>query len=101
MKRLLPITTGYNETWQNIGKTRNTGVEVALNTVPFVNKNWEWTVGLTFAYNKNEIVELYDGLTQDRGNKWFVGEPLQVELLYKWKRLKKLKNMDMCPVIQK
>ena len=76
-------------------------MEVALNTVPFVNKNWEWTVGLTFAYNKNEIVELYDGLTQDRGNKWFVGEPLQVELLYKWKRLKKLKNMDMCPVIQK
>lgn len=84
MKRLLPITTGYNETWQNIGKTRNTGVEVALNTVPFVNKNWEWTVGLTFAYNKNEIVELYDGLTQDRDNKWFVGEPLQVELLYKY-----------------
>ena len=29
-------------------------------------------------------MELYDGLTQDRGNKWFVGEPLQVELLYKY-----------------
>ena len=84
MKRLLPITTGYNETWQNIGKTRNSGVEVALNTVPFVNKDWEWTVGLTFAYNKNEIVELYDGVTEDRGNKWFVGKPLKVELLYKY-----------------
>ena len=84
MKRLLPVTTGYNETWQNIGKTRNSGVEIALNTVPFVNKDWEWTVGLTFAYNKNEIVELYDGVKEDRGNKWFVGEPLQVELLYKY-----------------
>lgn len=84
MKRLLPITTGYGSTWQNIGKTRNSGVEVALNTVPFVNKDWEWTVGLTFAYNKNEIVELYDDANEDRGNKWFVGKPLQVELLYKY-----------------
>lgn len=84
MKRLLPITTGYNETWQNIGKTRNTGVEIALNTVPFVNKNWEWTLGVTLAYNKNEIVELYDGQTSDPGNKWFVGKPLQVDLLYKY-----------------
>lgn len=84
MKRLLPITSGYNETWQNIGKTRNTGIEVALNTVPFTNKDWEWTLGLTFAYNKNEIVELYDGVTRDPGNKWFVGEPLQVDMLYKY-----------------
>jgi len=84
MKRNLPITSGYGSTWQNIGKTSNKGVEIALNTVPFVNKDWEWKVGLTFAYNKNEITELYDGQTSDPGNKWFVGEPLQVELLYKY-----------------
>lgn len=84
MERNLPITSGYGSTWQNIGKTRNTGVEVSLNTVPFVNKDWKWTVGLTFAYNKNEIVELYDGQTRDPGNKWFVGEPLKVDLLYKY-----------------
>lgn len=52
-------------------------------------------------------MELYDGLTQDRGNKWFVGEPLQVELLYKYdgvwqtEEAEEAKNMDMCPVIQK
>lgn len=84
MRRNLPITSGYHSTWQNIGKTRNSGVEIALNTVPLINNNWEWTVGLTFAYNKNEITELYDGQTSDRGNKWFVGEPLSVELLYKY-----------------
>lgn len=84
MQRNLPITTGYSSTWQNIGKTSNSGVEIALNTIPFVNKNWEWSVGLTFAYNKNEITELYDGQTSDYGNKWFVGKPLYVELLYKY-----------------
>lgn len=84
MRRNLPITSGYRSTWQNVGKTRNSGVEIALNTVPVINKDWEWRVGVTFAYNKNEIVELYDGQIDDPGNKWFVGEPLQVELLYKY-----------------
>ena len=84
MQRYLPITSGYDRTWQNIGKTRNSGVEVTLNMIPVARKDFEWSVGLTFSYNKNEIVELYSGLKEDRGNKWFVGEPLLVELLYEF-----------------
>ena len=44
MKRNLPINTGYEFTWQNVGKTRNSGIEIALNTVPVVTKDFRWTV---------------------------------------------------------
>ena len=84
MKRNLPINTGYEFTWQNVGKTRNSGIEIALNTVPVVTKDFRWTVDLTFGYNKNEIVELFNGKEDSPGNKWFIGQPLYVERLYKY-----------------
>ena len=80
----LPINTGYEFTWQNVGKTRNSGIEIALNTVPVVTKDFRWTVDLTFGYNKNEIVELFNGKEDSPGNKWFIGQPLYVERLYKY-----------------
>ena len=84
MKRNLPVTTGYEFTWQNVGKTRNSGIEVALNTVPVVTKDFRWTVDFSFSYNKNEIVELFNGKEDSPGNKWFIGQPLYVERLYKY-----------------
>lgn len=84
MKRNLPVNTGYEFTWQNVGKTRNSGIEFSLNTVPVVTKDFRWTVDLSFGYNKNEIVELFNGKEDSPGNKWFIGEPLKVERLYKY-----------------
>lgn len=84
MRRNLPVTTGYEFTWQNVGKTRNTGIEVTLNTVPVVTKDFRWNVDLTFGYNKNEIVELFNGKEDSPGNNWFIGQPLYVERLYKY-----------------
>ncbi|MCD8178321.1 MAG: TonB-dependent receptor [Tannerellaceae bacterium] len=40
MQRKLPFTSGYDQTWQNIGKTRNSGIEVAANFVPVVIKDF-------------------------------------------------------------
>ena len=82
MKRSLPITSGYDNTWQNVGKTRNEGIELALNTVVVNTKDFEWDVNISFAYNKNKIQELYNGKEDDPGNKWFIGQPLYVDWLY-------------------
>ncbi|MDR0748289.1 MAG: TonB-dependent receptor [Tannerellaceae bacterium] len=84
MQRNLPVTTGYEFTWQNVGKMRNSGIEVVLNTVPVVTKDFRWTLDFTFGYNKNEIVELFNGKEDSPGNKWFIGQPLYVEHLYKY-----------------
>jgi hypothetical protein len=45
-------------------------------------KDFSWTSGLVFSYNKNEIKELYDG-KQDVNKSLFVGKPIdQIYLLH-------------------
>ena len=78
MRKQIPVTNGYLSTWANVGKTRNTGVEVVLNTKNIVNRNFQWSTDLTFTHNKEEIVELADGQQRDIANGWFVGSPIDV-----------------------
>jgi len=84
MSRQLPVTSGYSSAYQNIGKTRNKGVELVLNTIPVKTNNLRWMLNLTGSYNKNEIVELYGAKEDDPGNEWFIGEPIFVEHIYKY-----------------
>ena len=75
--------------YANIGKTRNTGVDVQLNFRPVVTKNFEWRSGITLSHNKNEVVSLNDNSQIMYGNvDWFsefqtatmikVGKPMGV-----------------------
>ena len=98
LKRSLPITAGYNSTWQNIGKVRNKGIELALNTIPLSMKDWKWNLSISFAYNKNEIVELYGEKIDDSGNKWFIGQPLYVDWLYDFDGIWQLGEEDQALV---
>ncbi|MFV0378506.1 MAG: TonB-dependent receptor [Mangrovibacterium sp.] len=82
MSRQLPITSGYGSTMQNIGKTRNTGIELTLNTIPIDKSNFKWRLDFTGSYNKNEIVELYGAKEDDPGNKWFIGKPIYVDWIF-------------------
>ena len=82
MKRNIPSTTGWISIWDNIGWVRNRGVELALNTVNIQSKNFGWETNITFSKNNNKIVELYNGKQDDVANKWFIGEPLDVNYDY-------------------
>jgi TonB-dependent starch-binding outer membrane protein SusC len=84
MERNLPITSGYTSVWQNVGQTRNTGFELLLHTVPIAGNNFKWSNNLTLSYNKNEIVKLFNSTEDSPGNRWFIGEPLDVEHIYKY-----------------
>jgi len=84
MKRNLPTTSGYHEVWQNVGQTRNTGIELSLQTTLLSAKESNWTTNLTFNYNKNEIVSLFNGAKDSPGNKWFIGQPIDVEWITKY-----------------
>jgi len=54
----LPLESGGGRMVTNIGSVRNRGVEIALNTVNFQNKDWRWETSFTFAANKNEVREI-------------------------------------------
>ena len=78
MKRTVPIMNGYKTIWDNVGKTRNKGVEFTLNTVNIRNKDFEWSTGIIFSLNRDKIVDLRGDKKDDITNKWFIGKPLRV-----------------------
>jgi TonB-dependent starch-binding outer membrane protein SusC len=67
---LLPLpvqaTTGFQGISSNVGKMQNKGIELTLNVMPIKAKKaggFEWNINFVFAHNKQEVKELYDGLT--------------------------------------
>ncbi len=78
METPLEMGSATGAIWGNVGKVRNTGVEVQLNTVNVKNKDWMWTTNFTFAHNHNEILELNGGKQDLTGNGWFIGQPIDV-----------------------
>ena len=77
MNRSIPYSLGYQSITQNIGATRNTGIELALSAIAL--DGWHgirWSHDVTWSKNKNEIVSLAGGATSDLGNLWFVGMPI-------------------------
>ncbi len=78
MSRNVPVMNGFQSIMDNIGQTRNKGVEITLNSVNMQNKDFTWTTNLNFFLNRDEIVELRGDGKDDITNKWFIGEPLRV-----------------------
>jgi TonB-linked SusC/RagA family outer membrane protein len=78
LERQLPFTSGYTQTLQNVGETKNTGIEVALNTTNIQSGGFSWTSSFSWAHNTEEIVELFNANQDDVGNEWFIGEPIEV-----------------------
>ena len=56
-------TFGYDQQLQNIGKTKSSGVEFQLSANILQNKKgFNWNANFNMSFNKNEIVELNNGL---------------------------------------
>lgn len=75
--RQLPSSSGVSVTYDNVGKTENTGIDVALNFGVIRKSDMTFNVGLTFYSNKERIVFLPNN-TNDIANLWFIGYPVQV-----------------------
>ena len=66
--------TGEKNRWENIGAMVNRGVEIIRT------KDFTWNVSANVSYNKNKLVELYNGVTEyvqsTTGLKFVVGHPV-------------------------
>ncbi len=78
LKRQLPVVSGFPNVISNVGSTRNKGIEITLNTRNISKRNFTWTTDWMFSANKEEVVELYNGKADDIGNRWFIGQPIDV-----------------------
>lgn len=57
------VTTGFTSSYVNLGKTRNTGLEVLLSAVPFKNKNSKWDIALNLSHVNNKLLAI-DGTSK-------------------------------------
>ncbi|MFL9484039.1 SusC/RagA family TonB-linked outer membrane protein [Chitinophagaceae bacterium LWZ2-11] len=54
----IPGATGFTSSLQNIGAVTNKGLEIGLNTVNIVTKDFQWSMNANIAFNKNEVTAL-------------------------------------------
>jgi TonB-linked SusC/RagA family outer membrane protein len=84
LARQLPTASGFSSIVENVGATRNSGIEFLLRGV-ILNKpssGLRWTTQVMFTRNKEEIVSLYKP-GDDVGNRWFIGQPVVTYFDYK------------------
>ena len=71
--------TGEGYRWENIGAMMNRGVEVAVDGNVIHTKDFTWNLSANFSYNKNKLLELYNGVEEyvnsTTGLKYMVGHP--------------------------
>jgi len=77
LDRVLAATSGVSVITQNVGKTRNRGVELGLNALVMQRGDFRWNVAATWYKNVEEIVALSTD-ANDINNGWFIGSPTRV-----------------------
>ena len=55
----VPSISGISQQLINAGNIQNKGIEIALNTTPYKNKDWQWDLDFTYTRNRSKIVELH------------------------------------------
>lgn len=68
----------YPSTYANVGKMRNTGIEVMLRAIPVTTKDFEWNTVFTLQHNSNKLVSLSNDLYQTENVMWLygIGDPI-------------------------
>lgn len=60
MEVSVPFVSGVDKMLINAGNIQNSGVEIALNTIPIKTKDWEWSLDFTYTKNKGKIISLHE-----------------------------------------
>ncbi len=82
LNRTISLVNGFTSITQNIGKTRNTGVELSITSHNIDGRDFKWTTSGNLTFIRNKIVSLY-GIKDAKGkeiddvaNSWFIGKPI-------------------------
>lgn len=79
----IPSSSGYQSALLNVGDTATKGIEFSINGDIVRTDAFNWNVGFNIASYQEEIVEINTidengNPADDIGNRWFIGEPLNV-----------------------
>lgn len=82
LKRRISSVNGLTSIYQNIGQTRNEGIEFSLTSVNVNTSKFTWKTTLNTALIRTRIVDIYGDGKDDIDNKWFIGYPIKVNYDY-------------------
>ena len=89
LTRSIPIFNGFTSVLDNIGKVKNKGLEIQLNSQNIRNNDFLWGTGFNFWINRNKIASLYgldgnkDGVEDDDiATGRFIGKSLGANYTY-------------------
>jgi TonB-linked SusC/RagA family outer membrane protein len=75
----LPASSVYPQVLANVGETENRGLEAAITLRVIENKDFSWSSDITYSINRDKLVSLASGETQDVSNPnqaLVVGQPV-------------------------
>ena len=81
-KQPMQSFSGYTNYWNNIGRVRNSGVEIQIDTYNFDRRRFKWDTSINFSLSRNKLLELggeKQVITQGERTENYlarVGEPL-------------------------
>ncbi len=93
----IPASNGYMDLLRNIGELRNRGVELQLSAVAIRTDHFRWTTSINFAYNENEITDLYlqDEIKVGEEGYFKVGEPINSAYVKHWAGVNPVNGMPI------
>lgn len=103
----LPHTLGIGSAYKNVGKVKNEGLELSLNTVNINTKDFTWKTGFNISFNRNKVLELAENQKEILSPVFFdfsynslfaytaqVGQPIAQMRGYKWDGVYQYSDFD-------
>jgi TonB-linked SusC/RagA family outer membrane protein len=81
LNQTIPSSTGYLTQFQNIGSTRNRGIEAQISAVIINKKNFNYSANFNISFNKNKITSLGTNDQILRNSGWFSGNNFPADYL--------------------
>lgn len=79
----IPSSTGFDVITRNLGKLRNQGIELTLNSVN-IDGAFRWTTSFNIAFNRNKITDLQGQIIESGQQRAVEGEAIGVFYLQKY-----------------
>ena len=75
-----PASSVFTSILSNIGESKGSGLEIALNALAVKTKDFTWDINASYTHSKDEIVKLADGLDMNVSGTTalIVGEPVSI-----------------------
>lgn len=68
-----PLSVGFEQRWENVGRVINNGIELGLNTINIKTNHFEWVTDFNISFNTNKLKDLPSEITRTQST-WSISQ---------------------------